>query len=523
MFLCGTLFGFMPLTIESLKRHKSSQARDFMIWEFLQLSNISKEDAKKAYALVQNKNNIQIKKLYAKIVDDKVRFELECKQKKELLAINDAECLRYAFSLYKTFHLNKFERNKLLTRNLSVTQKKLLQLQNEPYTFQRYRLYDPRLVVAFLLTLPKKEFKKHFNKKLSKTSIAFLQQAPNFGRFVSYVVMRYDLEKLHRAFFDIDPKNLSSKTAFLLALNALRYGQNRYAVQLLRHGLKKAKNQREKDKISFWLYQATNDTSYLEDILFSMSINIYSLYAHEFFVVPIKNYFDKLSTNGKKSSFNLQNPFEWNRMLKNINQTKGNKLFKLAKEYHYDDLQPVQSFILEKAFRYKAHGYISPYDTYLQGLSINDKALIYAIMRQESAYIPSAISRSFALGLMQLMPFLVKHIAKKQNETIKRFDVMFDPQKNLKYAKIHLWWLKEVFKGNPLFIAYAYNGGYGFFTRYKAKKRFTNERYEPFMSMEMMPNSETREYGKSVLANYIMYKKIYGEPFSIIDFFETLR
>jgi len=39
------------------------------------------------------------------------------------------------------------------------------------------------------------------------------------------------------------------------------------------------------------------------------------------------------------------------------------------------------------------------------------------------------------------------------------------------------------------------------------------------MSMEMMRNSETREYAKIVLANYAMYKKIYNQKFSIVEFF----
>ncbi len=40
--------------------------------------------------------------------------------------------------------------------------------------------------------------------------------------------------------------------------------------------------------------------------------------------------------------------------------------------------------------------------------------------------------------------------------------------------------------------------------------------------MELMSNSESREYGKKVLANYVMYKKVMGEDISIVHLFDIL-
>lgn len=520
--LGSTLFASIPLTLKSLERQKASRARDFMVWEFLQRPDITKQEAKKAYALVVNKNNLKIKTLYAKIVDDDIRFELECKKRKDLLAIVDTKCLQKAFSLYKTRKYNRFQRDELLMRGLTKRQKQLLLLQNEPYSFKRYRFYDPDLVVSYLLTIPKREFIKYFNKPLSKSALEFLLKASNFERLVMHVVTNYDLEQLQRSFFNIDAKKLSAKTIFYIGLNALRNGHKKEAIKFFRLSKKKEKIQRYIDKINFWLYLTTQERGYLQTMLLSMSINIYTLYAHEKIGIDVENYFDELDTNGKKSPYNLQNPFDWAQILAQIKKIQRSELFKLAKRFRYIDTLPVQRFIIEKAFEYKTHGYITPYERYLKNYSNNDKALIYAIMRQESDFIPSALSRTFAIGLMQLMPFLIEHIAKKQKESIRRFDAFFDPKKNLQYANIHLKWLKSALNDNPLFIAYSYNGGYGFFTRYK-KVRFTKKAYEPFMSMEMMLNAQTREYGKRVLANYVMYKKIFGEAFSIIDFFEKLR
>ena len=75
----------------------------------------------------------------------------------------------------------------------------------------------------------------------------------------------------------------------------------------------------------------------------------------------------------------------------------------------------------------------------------------------------------------------------------------------------HLRELKRQFK-SQLFIAYAYNAGAGFF-KSRLKQGFfkKNNPYEPFMSMELIPYNETRNYGKKVLANYIIYKNLLKE------------
>ena len=172
---------------------------------------------------------------------------------------------------------------------------------------------------------------------------------------------------------------------------------------------------------------------------------------------------------------------------------------------------------------YRLHGYILPYSAEIGETGFEDKALLYAIMRQESDYIPSAISYTFAIGLMQLMPFLIDHIAKQRHEKIASYTQLFNPRKNLLYATVHLRWLQRRLGKNVLFIAYAYNGGYGYLKRYLRANRFKNGAYEPFMSIELMINSQTREYGKRVLANYAIYKEIFNEPFLLPSFFQTLK
>lgn len=215
------------------------------------------------------------------------------------------------------------------------------------------------------------------------------------------------------------------------------------------------------------------------------------------------------------------NPFDWNEISKKIKSTKKSDLFNLAQLYKQKNMLPAQAFIIQKAYGYKIHGYIMPYDEYLRGLDIDDKALVYALMRQESLMVPSALSHSYALGLMQIMPFVTDAISKEIKNPIKSYDEMFLPKNNIRYSRKHLRWMKKSLY-HPLFIAYAYNGGIGFFKKFLLKDKFSRGEYEPFLSMEMMANNESREYGKKVLANYVMYKKVMGEEISIVHLFDIL-
>ena len=160
--------------------------------------------------------------------------------------------------------------------------------------------------------------------------------------------------------------------------------------------------------------------------------------------------------------------------------------------------------------------------SFLKETKNSKKALIYAIARQESRFIPSSISHSFALGSMQIMPFLAKAIAKEKK--IKNFDLdmMFDEKTNLDFAITHLNFLEKKLK-HPLLIAYAYNGGIGFLKRKVIdRKIFSKKRFQPFLAMEMIPYSESRRYGKKVLANYIVYSKILGFKTSLKELIKKL-
>ena len=116
-----------------------------------------------------------------------------------------------------------------------------------------------------------------------------------------------------------------------------------------------------------------------------------------------------------------------------------------------------------------------------------------------------------------------KAIAKELDEAYD-IDKQLDPKTNLKYANHHLDFLEKRLK-HPLFIAYAYNGGIGFTSRMLKSGLFKEVKYEPYLSMELLPYDETKKYGKKVLANYYVYQNYLNskKKVSLSTLFQMLR
>ena len=99
---------------------------------------------------------------------------------------------------------------------------------------------------------------------------------------------------------------------------------------------------------------------------------------------------------------------------------------------------------------------------------------------------------------------------------------MFKPEIAYLFANHHLNYL-EKYLNSPLYVFYAYNAGIGFTNRLlKRNDMFKEGKFEPFLSMELVPYQETRIYGKKVLANYIAYRHLLNDNIKISDIFENL-
>jgi len=231
----------------------------------------------------------------------------------------------------------------------------------------------------------------------------------------------------------------------------------------------------------------------------------------------------KLPERGKRSD-ELYDPIAWARLKRKIFSDAGGKeLEKLASRYADSEAVGYYSYILATESRDKKQFFPMPYRDLLSQLSIERQAMLYAIARQESRFIPAAVSSSFAIGMMQLMPFLIEHIAKQRGER-RDYDELFDPKVALVYANQHLNYLYKWLQ-HPLFVAYAYNAGIGYTKRMLKRGRLfsDNGRYEPWLSLELLTNEQAREYGKKVLSNYVIYMNLLGKSTRMKDQLSNLH
>lgn len=138
-----------------------------------------------------------------------------------------------------------------------------------------------------------------------------------------------------------------------------------------------------------------------------------------------------------------------------------------------------------------------------------DKSLLYAIARQESAFMPKARSSAGARGLMQLMPGTAKHIRDIQKK--RRFSTyqLYDPAVSMELGQDYLEYLDKELSGNMLKMLAAYNAGPHNVAKWD--DRGITE-HDPVLFIERIPFSETRKYVKVVMANLWLYRQYhYGQ------------
>lgn len=521
LLLSLSVFLYAEISLEYLNTKPKSNSKDFMIWQYLN-QNISPQDADSAYEQVKSVKNNKIFYRYArKTKKQKIKEKYRCKRIRNLLRIRDPECLSFAYQPNKSLNYTNKQRNKLISKLDDENLICMLNIQNEPHIQEAYEKYKADSFLEFFNKVGYRYRNKNLNIQLNKKFIDTLSCSKRVSLFIKTIVNTKSLYKLQKSLLLANGENFDSRSNFFLGLNHLLHKDKLNAMIFFEFSKNKANSRIDKDKSIFWQYLVSNDKKYLQELIKSTDINIYTLYAGERMDVKTRNYFYKMDMSKTKSSVSLNNPFEWDKIYNEIKETPQNELHTLIDKYKNINMLPAQAYIIQKASQYRMHGYLMPYDKYLVGLSTDDKAIVYALMRQESQLIPAALSHSFALGLMQIMPFVTNAISKEIRNPINNLNDMFEPKNNLRYARHHLRWMKRSLY-HPLFIAYAYNGGIGFFKRYLLSGKFKKRVFEPFLSMEMMSNTESREYGKKVLANYVMYKKILGEEVSIIDLFDNL-
>ncbi len=137
-----------------------------------------------------------------------------------------------------------------------------------------------------------------------------------------------------------------------------------------------------------------------------------------------------------------------------------------------------------------------------------DPYLVLALMREESAFAPQAVSRTGARGLMQLMQQTADLTARDHRLQPVTTADLETPERNIQLGVYHLADLVRDFGGNLSLTLAAYNAGKQAVQRWLQRFGFADE----VEFVEDIPYTETRNYVKRVLGNYDRYQTLYGAP-----------
>lgn len=132
-----------------------------------------------------------------------------------------------------------------------------------------------------------------------------------------------------------------------------------------------------------------------------------------------------------------------------------------------------------------------------------EPALVWAIMRQESAFSPVAVSTSNAQGLMQVIPSTWTWLAELKREPPGD---PFDPDTNVRYGAYYLRWLLDYFDGDLELAIASYNRGQGYIRRLFTGDAVAGDKDELYRYIDAL---ETREYLQLVTLHLETYRALY--------------
>jgi soluble lytic murein transglycosylase len=161
-----------------------------------------------------------------------------------------------------------------------------------------------------------------------------------------------------------------------------------------------------------------------------------------------------------------------------------------------------------------------PIRKYANEFGIPD-SLLFALIRTESGFRPTAVSAMSAYGLAQIILPTAKHVSTKLRMGKATPQRLFNPDYNVRLGAAYLKELLDHFQGSEVLALAAYNAGpaaVDAWTRRRLrslaglKGKGIGLQPAPDELAEEIPVEETRKYVKAVLARARSYARLYTRP-----------
>ena len=141
---------------------------------------------------------------------------------------------------------------------------------------------------------------------------------------------------------------------------------------------------------------------------------------------------------------------------------------------------------------------------------------MFAITRQESAFMIQAKSHVGAMGLMQLMPATAKETAQRYGIPMATPRSAVNPNINIQLGAAYLSQVLGQFDGNRVLASAAYNAGPG-----RVRQWLRDAKHLPYdVWVESIPFDETRSYVQNVLTYSVIYGEKLKAPVPLVEWHE---
>jgi soluble lytic murein transglycosylase len=147
------------------------------------------------------------------------------------------------------------------------------------------------------------------------------------------------------------------------------------------------------------------------------------------------------------------------------------------------------------------------------GFSV-DRALLFALVRQESEFLPEARSAAGAVGLMQLMPGTARDVAGRAGVPFLQDNLTRDPAYNVTLGSRYFAEMLQRFSGSYELALAAYNAGPNSVARWlESIGDPRSGKIDMVDWIEMIPFRETRNYVQRIMEGVVVYRDRLNGPF----------
>lgn len=131
--------------------------------------------------------------------------------------------------------------------------------------------------------------------------------------------------------------------------------------------------------------------------------------------------------------------------------------------------------------------------------------LVLSVIREESAFDPSAVSHAGATGLMQIIPSTGEWASSRTTTDYEGPGTLFDPSFSVEAGTWYLGFLLRRSSSSMVATLASYNAGHGRMSAWKGKYR---PHEDPLLALELIGPAETRDYVRKVLKTLLAYRRI---------------